>query len=574
MNADEKEGKLHIVEADLRGRLKWLIILRAALMTLLLGVLLLSQIGRPSPLSSLYIPAVLLGSIYVLTLFYAFLLNKIKNLLMFSIGQLLIDVLIETVLVTVTGSVESPFSFLYIISIISGSLLLNRTGGIFIASAAFIFYGTIVDLEFFQWGWFGYIAPTRISEAEIFYSFFLYLVVFFTVAILSGMLADKLRHTQKALDESDRGLLAFRAFHENVVRSMGSGLLTANLEGEILSFNHAAELITGYEGAETLGKKWWKMFGWESVPVNPIELEEGLISLRFDQEGQKKDGGRLLIGMTLSILKDDEGKKKGFVGTFQDLTKIKDMEETVKIKERLAHLGEMAAGIAHEIRNPLASLSGSMEMLSQELTLKDHQQKLMQIALNEAERLNHLIGDFLNYARPRPLQKKETLLKTFLEEEIFLFKNSAAIPEGINIQLDIDQFQRPVSFDQDLMKQVFWNLSINACEAMPQGGLLKISGKWSSPAKGSSEWRLLFEDSGSGIPPDAIGKIFNPFYSTKEQGTGLGLSIVHRIVEEHGGKIKVHSRPGQGAQFKLTFPADEKEAGALNMTIQRESTVG
>ncbi|MBI1821708.1 MAG: PAS domain S-box protein [Nitrospirae bacterium] len=574
MTVVDNKGSTHRVKEDFRERIKWLIILRVALMTLLLGGSLLFQIGGQSRPSSWFIPSILLGIIYFLSVLYVFLLGRVKNLVIFSIGQMIVDVFIETILVMFTGSVESPFSFLYIISIISGALILNRSGGIFIASLAFICYGSVVDLEYYQWGWFAYFTPPNMTEKEAFYSFFLYLVIFFTVAIVSGTLSEKLHDTRKALDDREKGLTVFRAFHENVVRSMGSGLLTSDLDGNILSFNASAQKITCFLSSEIIGNKWWNVFGWEKSPVSLFEKGAEGENIRFDKEGHKKDGSRLLVGMTFSPLKDDEGFKKGYVGIFQDLTKIKELEEAMKLKERLAHLGEMAAGIAHEIRNPLASLSGSMEILSQELNLKDHQKKLMQIALNESERLNHLIADFLNYTRPRPLQKKETFLKSFLEEEIFLFKHSVTFPKDIRIDLAVDPLISVVDLDQDQMKQVFWNLSLNACEAMSDGGRLKISAKgWPSNEKKMEEWFLIFEDNGVGISPDAIGKIFNPFFSTKDHGTGLGLSIVHRIIEEHGGKVRVKSAPGVGTRFTLIFPFREFERfPALDQ--RKESVIG
>ncbi|MBI1823659.1 MAG: PAS domain S-box protein [Nitrospirae bacterium] len=553
------EEKLNIRMEDLKERIKWLNIVRVSLMTLLFGASLLFQIGTINSPLSLYFPSVLLGYIYFLTLGYFYLLNRMENLVHLSLVQLSIDVFIETLLVMFTGSVESPFSFLYILSIISGALLLNRFGAFFVASLAFILYGTVVDLEYFKWGVFGYFSPTNISEREVFYSFFLYLIIFFTVALMSGLLSEKLNRTRKELAERDRGLLALRAFHENVVRSMGSGLLTTDLKGSILSFNTAAETISGYLREEVIDKKWWTVFGWPAIPVSQEQWEMKFGTIRFDKEGKKKNGTRLLIGMTLSALKNDEGEQRGFVGTFQDLTKIREMEESIKLKERLAHLGEMAAGIAHEIRNPLASLSGSMEVLRQELNLKDHQHKLMEIALKEAERLNHLISDFLNYARPRSPQRTMTQIKSYIEEEIFFFQNSGACAQGVQVDLILDPLLATVFLDQDMIKQVFWNLLLNASEAMPNGGIIKIrAGK--EPSKNEkSYWFLSFEDNGIGIPSNSIGRVFNPFYSTKDHGTGLGLSIVHRIVEENGGKISVKSGSGEGTEFKLVFPILQDE---------------
>ncbi|MFI5303193.1 MAG: nitrogen regulation protein NR(II) [Nitrospiria bacterium] len=573
MKVFKPQRNFNVKIEDLREKIKWLMIVRVSLMTLFLGGSLLFQIGRVKSPLSIYFPSLLLLYIYLLTLVYVFVLNRIQNLDLFSYVQLTMDVFIETILVMFTGSVESPFSFLFVISIISGALLQGRFGAIFAASLSFILYGIVVDLEFFQWGVFGNFTPPNMTDREVIYSFFLYLVIFFTIAVISGLLSEKLNHTRNTLDERNKGLTALRAFHENVVKSMGSGLLTADLEGGILSFNSAAEAISGYSRGEVLNEKWWRIFGWNAVPVSPEQMEERSGNLRFDREGKKKNGTRLLIGMTLSALKNDNGEQKGFVGTFQDLTKIKEMEESIKLKERLAHLGEMAAGIAHEIRNPLASLSGSMEVLKQELNLKDHEQKLMEIALKEAERLNHLISDFLNYARPRSPQKTETTLKKYLAEEVFLFRNSGACSNDIRIELNIDPKLKTVFLDQDLIKQVFWNLSLNAAEAMPNGGVLKISAGIDSARENPPFWFLSFEDNGMGIDQETIGKIFNPFYSTKDHGTGLGLSIVHRIIEEHGGKIRVKSNRQQGTQFKLTFPLHH-EGQTVVIDEIKESLIG
>jgi two-component system sensor histidine kinase PilS (NtrC family) len=249
------------------------------------------------------------------------------------------------------------------------------------------------------------------------------------------------------------------------------------------------------------------------------------------------------------------------------------MEEAIRLKERLAHLGEMAAGIAHEIRNPLASLTGSMEVLKEELELRDHQEKLMAIALKEADRLNHLISDFLNYARPRNPESRSVELRSFLEEEIFFFRNSGICPPSIRIELVMDPELTYVRFDPNLMKQVFWNLFINAGEAMPEGGDIRVSAGMETGYAERPSWFLLVEDTGTGIEAEVLPRIFNPFYSTKDHGTGLGLSIVHRIVEEHGGKITASGSPGGGAVFRIRLPLNSEHL--LHAEDQkRESLIG
>lgn len=559
-------------ERDLKKKLEWLTVFRVSLMTLLLGTSLIFQIGIARKVSLLSIPVLILGAIYLLTFCYFVALRFLNRFVVFAVVQLALDILIESVLVLYTGSLESPFTFLYVISIISGSLLLNRKGGVGAASLAFICYGALVDLEFYRWGWFANFAPPDISEKQVYYSFFLYLVVFFTIAMASGALAEKLNRTRKSLEETGRGLEAFKAFHENVVRSMGSGLLTAGLGDEVLSFNTAAEVITGYSYGEVYANKWWKYFGWEESPVVFNPLKESGVSLRFDRESRRKNGQSILVGMTLSPLRDDEGRIKGTVATFQDLTKIRELEGSVKLKERLAHLGEMAAGIAHEIRNPLASLSGSMQILNQELQLSGQQGRLLQIALNETERLNHLVTSFLEYSRPRAPQKSPVRLNSFLEEER-LFFNHSVDPEGkFRILLEIDP-ELTVWIDPSLMRQVFLNLAKNAHEAMPVGGRLTIKGFSVRTGPGAEACHILFEDNGPGIDRSALDKIFNPFFSTKEQGTGLGLAIVHRIVSEHGGQIKVESSPASGTRFEIVFPMEQGN-GVSGLTNGRAFFVG
>ena len=252
---------------------------------------------------------------------------------------------------------------------------------------------------------------------------------------------------------------------------------------------------------------------------------------------------------------------------FQDITKFKEMEEQMKRVDKMAAVGALAAGMAHEIRNPLASLSGSIQMLRAELTLDESQQHLMEITLRESERLNALITDFLLYAQPPQSHKILYPVERILEETLDLFIHSPSFRDGIRILRPSPQEETRVWIDPDQMKQVFWNLFINAAQSMSNGGEIQvqlgrgnaqgITGLSLSSQVKDKEWvKISITDSGSGIPPEEKEKIFEPFFTTKENGTGLGLSVVHKIVENHKGLIKVDSALGRGSTFSIFLPAE------------------
>jgi signal transduction histidine kinase len=244
------------------------------------------------------------------------------------------------------------------------------------------------------------------------------------------------------------------------------------------------------------------------------------------------------------------------------------MEDQMKRVDKMAAIGLLAAGMAHEIRNPLASLSGSIQMLKSELVLDEYQQRLMEITIRESERLNGLITDFLLFAQPPQINKMPWEIWKIIEETIELFTQSPSFHEGIHIKRPSLRDPIQVMIDPKQMKQVFWNLLINAGQAMSDGGEISIDLEKGDEAFGEAnlplptqrtgkEWvKISITDSGKGIPPQEKEKIFEPFFTTKERGTGLGLSIVHKIVENHNGVIKVESEVGRGSTFTIFLPAN------------------
>jgi two-component system sensor histidine kinase PilS (NtrC family) len=288
---------------------------------------------------------------------------------------------------------------------------------------------------------------------------------------------------------------------------------------------------------------------------------------RYETVLSHHDGRQIYLGFSISPLTDAEGAWIGHTLIFQDITKFKEMEEQMKRVDKMAAVGVLAAGMAHEIRNPLASLSGSIQLLNTELTLDESQQHLMEITLRESERLNALITDFLLFAQPPQTHKIVYSIRRILEETIDLFIHSPSFHDGIHIRRPNGHEEAHASVDPAQMKQVFWNLLINAAQSLSDGGNIHVElGKgnsWgmtglplSSQLRGKEWTKISIVDSGNGIAQEEKEKIFEPFFTTKENGTGLGLSIVHKIIENHNGLIRVESELGRGSSFIIYLPAD------------------
>ena len=568
--------KIDTEHEEIRNKLKWLMSLRVIIVTILMGASVALKVDQAAQLVSLPIVYFLIAFTYLMTILYGLMLRQIRALTVFTYCQVAVDLFLETSLVALTGGLASPFTFLYLISIISASMILYRQGGMAAASASSILYGIAGNLQYLQYDRLIQLGAEALEPRETVYSLLINLVAFFTVAILSSNLAEKLKQARKSLQEKETGLTELKAFHENIVQSISSGLLTADLEGRVTSFNRAAQEITGLSWEEVRGKKCAEIFGWRGLQEFYEDPRKINLPNRHDVETQKKDGSRLLLGVTLSSLRNEQGSVTGVVGTFQDLTKIRELEEEMKKRERLAMIGEMAAGMAHEIRNPLAALSGSMQVLRNELTLDEENQHLMEIALKETDRLNNIITEFLYYARPSPLNYKSCDLHRLLDETIHLLQNSNNYHKGVEIRTDFGKESVMAKVDPDQMKQVFWNLSINAVQAMPGGGRLTITTRVREGGSHSMAYRLqdarwlggndtarhteiVFEDNGEGIRRETLHRIFDPFFTTKSHGSGLGLAIVHRIIEDHGGRVWAESQTGKGARFTIQLPPDQVE---------------
>ncbi len=529
------------MDKELKSRIRWMIGMRVVLATLLLSSSLLLRTSSDPLLAFAFYP--LIGAAYLLTIVYALILPQVNHggLYLFAGLQIGLDLLLETALVVVTGGIESFFTFLYPISIVSAAQIFSLRGGFGAASAATFLYGFLLNLQ--VWGFSPFSGGVPLKQSL--YALVLNVISFFTVAFLAGHLAEKLRSTRQRLAEQEVSL-------QDIVSSVSSGLVTTDRDGRVTSFNRAASEITGYSSSGVLGGSLEKIFGLDAIRATREEILRTAAPQRFEWEIVTASGERALLGFTVSPLKNTAGQISGLIGIFQDLTQIRRLEEEMKERERLAIIGEMAAGMAHEIRNPLAALSGSIEVLRDELPDDADTRRLLEILLKETDRLNKIITDFLLYARPRPLNRSRFMIRDLLLENLELLRRSS--PPNVEVRLDVSA-NVAAGLDADQMKQVFFNLAINAFEAMPGGGLLVIGLKGNREGmveEGMVE--ISFRDTGTGIPPAVLPKIFNPFFTTKENGSGLGLAIVRRILDEHGGRVKVASG-ADGTMVRVLLPA-------------------
>jgi two-component system sensor histidine kinase PilS (NtrC family) len=542
------------------AKIKWLILSRLSLAAFLLSSLAFFQYRYHIFQFPSVTPVYFAIAVVILTCIYWYLLKVVTNLPFLAYIQITGDILLISWLVFMTGGIDSGFALLYHVTIISASIILYRRGGYLSASLASILYGGLLDLQYYSV--LGFTRSQNYTPIQVLYLLFVNIISFYMVALLSSYLSERLRKTRQELREKSMDFNDLQVIQDHILRSVGSGIVTMNMTGEITSWNNAAELITGYR-FDDIRTNWKTVFGdsirglfghTEDLKARPV---------RFEGHIAKRDGSKAMLGFTATLLKDDADIVRGIILTFQDITRLLEMEEQIRRQERLATVGSLAAGIAHEIRNPLASLSGSIQMLQGELELQGDHKHLMDIVLRETDRLNNIVSEFLDYARPRSNQLEQISLASLLEETITLFRNSREFREDIVIICDISS-AIIITGDPQRLRQVFWNLLINAAQAMQNGGTITISAA-SGAGRDADEVTIRILDSGMGIASEHLEHIFDPFFTTKPAGTGLGLAIAYRIIEDHNGTIDVKSEEGKGTAVIINLPYFELPAGARRM---------
>jgi two-component system, NtrC family, sensor histidine kinase PilS len=538
----------------LKRKLVWLVVSRAAILGGIFVITIL--LGRGS--SFVWPVSLLFLIVSALSLIYAIALRLGMSSAILIPLQLGNDVLLVTWLVYRTGDLQSPFNALYLVVIFAASLLSSRTGifGITFLSitlSSLLCGAILADVLPRSDG-----APHYASAAipQLQFNFALTIVAILLVSILSTVLSDRQRKSDLDLATATRHLADLRALNQRIIESMRSGLATADLTGTITSFNRAAEEITGHTAAEAIGRPLAEIFPDIESRRASEEIAIGhraQPSSRSDAILKRPDDKVVHLGFSVTPLTAENGEVRGLVLIFQDVTEIFELEQEVRRQEKLAALGTMAAGLAHEIRNPLASMRGSIQVLAGEMELDDDQDRLMEIVLRESDRLNRTVTEFLSYARQSPPNYVEFDLKQSLADGVVLLRNSPEVRADHEIVEGYPEGAVRIVGDPNHFRQIFWNLARNGLQAMPEGGRLTVRLEKPSP----DTVVLVVEDNGVGITMDQRATLFEPFSASSSGGVGLGMAIVYRLVTEHGGRIEVASESGAGTSIQVLLPVRE-----------------
>lgn len=524
-------------------KLNVLISFRVLFVSLLLAAFFILQLEYsffPYPRFLLY----LIIFTYCLNIAYLVLLRSGKvNPLVQAYVQHSLDVAIGLTLIFATGGIDSWFTSVLLLVVISSYIVTGNKAGWVFAATSGILYGIAIDLQYYRLIPVAY--SQNLTEKDFLFHIVIKLTAIYLVAYLIRYLTTGLERTKESLNQKSTDLNSLSLFHEDVIENIPSGLLSSDMDGNVRLFNRAAEYITGISREKALAMNIRNIFSFIKFPL--------------DKEPKRSNGtvklgpGRKHIGMSVSIHRNDVGKPIGYIGTFQDLTDIVRLENEIKQREKFAAIGELAANIAHEIRNPLASLRGSIEIIKENRIGEEHKRKLMDIAVDEISRLNTIITEFLSYSNPKSPDFKPRNLSVLLDTTVSLLTSTAGLSQEISLSVDIEK-DLYADIDEDKMRQVFWNLLTNALEAMHGNGKISIEAR-------SDNGYIVTEisDTGDGISEEDHERVFYPFFTTKKAGTGLGLAIVYRIIEDHRGSIEVLSSLGQGATFTIRIPVQQDQ---------------
>lgn len=546
-------------EGELRRRVLYLMLFRLVLISLVLGTTLLlaylSDVDLSSP-SSLFLFGII-GATYLLTIVYAVALERGVSPSRLADAQLAADLVTTTVLMHVTGGAGSAYTFFYPLSIIGAAVIRFRIGAVVVLLGSVTLFTTVSLL-----GWADLlpvptgqrILPSDLSTVALGRAMALNLAAFAGVGILAINLGGQIQRTAASLETQRTATADLYALHEDIVRSLSSGLITVGAGAEIITVNQTASEILGLAPATAHGR-----------PIAQVlpGLEHKLAGLapraslwRDDLVIERPDG-QLVLGISVSPLRNNRDQVIGRVINFQDLTELRRMEDEVKRTERLAMVGTLAAGVAHEIRNPLASISGSIELLRAQVYDDEEDRALMDIVTREIERLNALITDLLDYTNPQPRERVRFDIAAMVAETLQVFRQDRSFGEvGVEAAPDSVSSGLEVSGDPGKLRQVLWNLLRNAAEAAARGGgtvTVRVEQRGERAA-------VEVADDGPGIAPEHLGRVFDPFFTTKSRGSGLGLATCHSIVTEHGGMVDVDSQPGRGSRFTVRLPLATGEA--------------
>jgi len=567
----------------LLAKLKWLVGARLVLASALLGSAVILDLRERLPFHTAPLYGIL-GVTFALSLVYAVALRSQWRLPLQGLVQCTLDLTLVSLLVHVTGGLDSVFPFMYILVIFAAANVLERGAGLAVGIVSGFLYAGLILAEWTRIirpaEFAGGLAPLR-SVGYAVYQVLSHTVAFLAVAILSSHLADRLRQAGQELERRGLDLRNLQTLHRAIVANISSGLMTLDLAGRVVSFNEAAERITGYAFADLRDRPWQETPFAGCAPLGEFIANPGapLANPLTEIVLTRQDGRLIPVGVSCSPLRQADSGAAGLVAIFQDLTERKRVEEQLRRADRLAALGQLAANIAHEVRNPLAAISGAVEVLREDLALVGPNRELLEIVLGEAHRLKLITGQFLDFAKPKSLLFRPCAVQPLVQETLRLLERSGE--RHPNTAWDVAEAvpDAHVLADADQLRQVVWNLCLNAIQAMPQGGRLSVSVRLAPPqtqpaappqssadafASGaaatasptgnpsSAEWvEIAFQDTGRGIPPEQLQRVFDPFFTTRPSGTGLGLAIAKKILESMGGQVAAESQVGSGTTFRI-----------------------
>jgi two-component system sensor histidine kinase PilS (NtrC family) len=480
---------------------------------------------------------ILMAAAFTLNAIYLFLLDEalkmwIPTAILFAFESIFI-----TCLIHFTGVNQSIFLFLYLVNIILCGFVFQRRGAMMLSLWTSVLFSFLI------------IIGPDLHGQTLFFAIGLNNIAFFAVAALSGFLSEQINFMGSALLAQGKDLRALRGLNALIIDNIATGLVTVDSAGVVLQANRAALEILEFPTMEAIGQPIDNL-----VPgLFPLLARESPIqrAKRFDLPYKNRSGDKLLLETTVSEL-PEENQIQGFIVTFEDLTRIRRLEFQMRQSEKMAAVGQLAAGIAHEIRNPLASISGSIQLLGGSFTgRQEEEQQLMRIVLREIDRLNNLVTEFLDFVRPETLSDDPVDLGLLVRDVIEMMKFNKTLRADVRQVLRLES-SRQIAGHRDKLKQALLNIIINSYQAM---GEAKDPAIEITTLDRDDKVILKIKDHGCGIDEVGLRKIFEPFHTTKPKGTGLGLAVTHKIVESHGGRIFVESTKGIGTEFTLEFPA-------------------
>jgi len=537
---------------------------RLAVVSFILGISAFTQFRMPGTLAASSIRSIyfLISVTYLFSILNLALLKTIKSVSLNVYFQSTFDILLVTTLVYVTGGIGSVYSPLYPLIIIYSVLFLGKNGGVFVASASGILYGLLVDLEFY-----GVIHPIysrtylySTDPGHVFLKICVHIVSFYTMALLTSFVVDMEKKTKTLLSEKETAFDQLDILYKSIIESVGSGIMTVDLEGRIKSCNKAAGEITGMRSCEVENRAVDDIFPDFSEAIRTQKDQNKNLSTKRFEIAFSSTSGQSILGFSIYPLIDPEENNIGNIFIFQDLTVFKKMEEEIEKNRKLAFMGEMSAVLAHELRSPLVSISGSIRLLMEDLKLEGSNKKLMKIILMGKEQLENLVRDFLLLARPDTRNRCKIDIQSVTDEVIESVRFSPGWNGTVNIIKNLCD-QNETYGNRMEIRQVLWNVVLNSLQAMPDGGVLEIGTKHDT-YDGSHEFlEISVKDTGCGIEKKHLSNVLDPFFTTKENGTGLGLAIVSRIIESHNGRLRIESEPGKGTKCSIFLPAGSGQEG-------------